>query len=123
MEPHPIPQNVTTFQFHLVGDMTLKQFMYLAAGSGIAYVVFVFFSHDYPYVSWPIIVISALLGAAFAFLPINSRPLDYWVAAFFKAIYTPTKRAWQKNGKTYAEEPTFNSRLICLLYTSPSPRD
>lgn len=115
MEPHPIPQNVTTFQFHLVGDMTLKQFMYLAAGSAIAYTIFVFFSHDYPYVSWPLIVISAGLGAAFAFLPVNSRPLDSWVAAFFKAIYSPTKRDWQKNGKTYREEPTFNSRLIAYL--------
>lgn len=115
MEPHPIPQNVTTFQFHLVGDMTLKQFLYLAAGSGIAYGIFVFFSHDYPIVAWPLIILSAGLGAAFAFLPFNSRPLDYWVAAFFKAIYSPTKRAWQKNGKIYAEEPTFNSRLIAYL--------
>ena len=115
MEPHPIPQNVTTFQFHLVGDMTLKQFMYLAAGSGIAYSIFVFFSHDYPLVSWPAIVLSAGLGAAFAFLPLNSRPLDYWVAAFFKAVYAHTKRAWQKNGKTYREEETFNSRLIAYL--------
>ena len=115
MEPHPIPQNVTTFQFHLVGDMTLKQFMYLATGSSIAYAIFVFFSHDYPLVSWPAIVLFAGLGAAFAFLPINSRPLDYWVAAFFKAIYSPTYRAWQKNGKTYSEEATFNSRLIAYL--------
>ena len=100
MEPHPIPQNVTTFQFHLVGDMTLKQFMYLAAGSGIAYVIFVFFSKDYPIVSWPAIVISAGLGAAFAFLPFNSRPLDYWVAAFFKAIYSlPLKEPGRKTAK------------------------
>lgn len=115
MEPHPIPQNVTTFQFHLVGDMTLKQFMYLAAGSGIAYAIFVFLSHDYPILAWPAIALSAGLGAAFAFLPINSRPLDSWVAAFFKAIYSPTKRAWQKNGKIYREEATFNSRLITYL--------
>lgn len=115
MEPHPIPQNVTTFQFHLVGDMTLKQFMYLAAGSAIAYGIFVFFSGNYPILAWPAIALSAGLGAAFAFLPVNSRPLDSWVAAFFKAIYSPTKRAWQKNGKIYREEPTFNSRLIAYL--------
>lgn len=95
--------------------MTLKQFLYLATGCGIAYVIFVFFSKDYPIVSWPAIVISTLLGTAFAFLPLNSRPLDYWVAAFFKAIYSPTKRTWRKNGKTYNLEPTFNSRLIAYL--------
>lgn len=115
MEPHPIPQNVTTFQFHLIGDMTLKQFIYLAAGSGIAYLIFVLFIADYPLLAWPPILISALLGVTFAFLPINSRPLDYWLAAFLKAIYSPTKRAWKKNNKSYMEEPTFNSRLLTYL--------
>ncbi len=115
MEPHPIPQNVTSFQFRLVGDMTLKQFLYLAAGSGIAYVIFVFFAPTYPVIAWPLLVISATLGAAFAFLPISSRPLDHWVAAFFKAIYSPTKRAWKKNNKSFKEEPLFNSRLVMYL--------
>ncbi len=115
MGPHPIPQNVTSFQFHLVGDMTLKQFLYLAAGSGIAYLIFVFFAPAYPFVAWPTLIISAALGAAFAFLPISSRPLDHWVAAFFKAIYSPTKRVWKKNNKNFKEEPLFNSRLVMYL--------
>ncbi|MBU1032130.1 PrgI family protein, partial [Patescibacteria group bacterium] len=93
MEPHPIPQNVTYFQFKLIGDMTLKQFLYLATGCGIAYVLLVFFVSDFPVIAWPLIIISAGLGASFAFLPIASRPLDYWLAAFLKAIYSPTKRA------------------------------
>lgn len=115
MEPHPIPQNVTTFQFHLVGDMTLKQFIYLAIGAGIAYFLFVFSAPIYPLVAWPLIIISASLGAAFAFLPIGSRPLDYWLGAFLKAIYSPTKRVWQKNGKSFKEDPLFNSRLNLYL--------
>ncbi len=115
MEPHPIPQNVTYFQFKLVGDMTLKQFLYLASGCGIAYVLFVFFARDYPYFAWPLIVISAGLGVGFAFLPIASRPLDYWLKAFLKAVYSPTKRVWKKQGKTYKEDPLFQSRLIMYL--------
>lgn len=115
MEPHPIPQNVTTFQFHLVGDMTLKQFGYLAAGAIFAYILFVFASQDYPLVAWPLIVISSVFGAALAFLPISSRPLDSWIKAFFKAIYSPTKRVWKKGDKTSRENPTFNSRLIAYL--------
>lgn len=115
MEPHPIPQNVTSFQFHLVGDMTLKQFLYLALGAGIAYLTFVFFAHSYPFVAWPIIVISAAVGAAFAFLPYASRPLDYWLGAFLKAIYSPTKRAWKRNGKTAKDDTLFNSRLNIYL--------
>lgn len=115
MNPHPIPQNVTSFEFRLVGDMTLKQFLYLATGSGIAYVIFVFFAAKYPFLAWPLLLISASLGVAFAFLPISSRPLDHWVAAFFKAVFSPTKRAWKKNGKSFKEESLFNSRLVMYL--------
>lgn len=115
MQPHPIPQNVTNFQFHLVGDMTLKQFLYLAVGSGIAYLFFIFLAPTYPIIAWPIIVISAGLGAAFAFVPIASRPLDYWLAAFLKAIYSPTKRAWRKNNKIAKDDVLFKSRLITYL--------
>ncbi len=118
MEPHPIPQNVTTFEFHLIGDMTLKQFLYLGVGSSIAYLLFVFASAKYPLISWPLILTSALLGTAFAFLPIGSRSLDHWLGAFLRAIYTPTKRIWQKNGQTYKEDPLFQSRFI--MYGSGS---
>ncbi|MBI2596670.1 PrgI family protein [Candidatus Daviesbacteria bacterium] len=115
MEPHAIPQNVTSFQFHLVGDMTLRQFLYLATGAGIAYFIFIFLSPVYPLIAWPLILISASLGAAFAFMPIASRPLDYWLGAFLKAIYQPTKRVWQKNNKDYKNDPLFNSRLVTYL--------
>lgn len=122
MESHPIPQNVTSFQFKLVGDMTLKQFGYLAAGCAIAYLLFVTLSHSYPITVWPLIVISALAGIAFAFLPIGSRPLDYWLIAFLKAIYSPTKMIWEKNGKTFKEDELFNSRLIMYLSGQPQPK-
>lgn len=126
MGPHPIPQNVTTFQFHLVGDMTLKQFLYLAVGSATAYFLFLFLAPPYPLVAWPLIITSASLGAAFAFLPIASRPLDYWLGAFLKAIYSPTKRIWKKNGQAYKDDPLFQSRLVAFLSslqpgTTPQP--
>lgn len=112
---HPIPQNVTSFQFKLIGDMTLKQFGYLAGGAAFAYIVFVLFAHDYPVIAFPISIISALLGVAFAFLPIQSRPMDHWLGAFLKAVYSPTKRVWQKNGKSFREDPLFSSRLVMYL--------
>lgn len=115
MEAHPIPQNVTSFQFHLVGDMTLKQFLYLASGSTIAYLIFLFGIPYYPLISWPLLITSALLGVAFAFLPIGSRPLDYWLKAFLKAVYSPTKRVWVKNKKSFKDDPLFSSRLVTYL--------
>lgn len=115
MEAHPVPQNVTSFEFHLIGDMTLKQFIYLAAGVGIAYLTFVILAVPAPIIAWPIIVISALFGVAFAFIPISDRPLDHWVAAFFKAIYSPTKRSWVKNKQDYKNYPLFQNRLNIYL--------
>lgn len=115
MEPHPIPQDVTSFQFHLVGDMTLKQFIYLAIGSTIAYLSFVFLIPHYFLIAWPTIVISALSGVAFAFLPVGSRPLDHWLLAFLKAVYSPTKRVWKKNNTTFKDNALFNSRLVTYI--------
>lgn len=111
MEPHPVPQNVTSFQFKLIGDMTLRQFIFLATGIGVAYLTFVFFGATIPIVAWPVIITSSLLGVAFAFLPVGYRSLDHWLAAFLKAVYSPTKRTWGKDKKIYSNEPLFNSRL------------
>lgn len=111
MEAHPIPQNVTTFEFRLIGDMTLKQFMYLAFGMVVAYINFVFLANSIPLIAWPIIIISSSLGVAFAFLPISDRPLDHWLGAFIKAVYSPTKRVWAKAGHAYQNDPFFIKRL------------
>lgn len=120
-QAHPVPQNVTNFEFHLVGDMTLKQFGYLAAGLGFAFLVFTTLSNSQPIIAWPIIIISALLGTAFAFLPIQERPLDHWVAAFFKAIFKPTSLKFSSNIISVSD-PLFNRRLNHYLRTYQKPQ-
>jgi hypothetical protein len=98
MEQHPVPQNVTTFQFRLIGDMTIKQFGYLAAGAILAYVTY---KLPLPFlITWPGAAIFALLGFGFAFIPVEERPMDVWVLSFFKSIYAPTQYLWQKGAKT-----------------------
>lgn len=92
--------------------MTLKQFIYLASGVVTAYLIFILIVPHYPVIGWPFIVVFVLLGVAFAFLPFKGRPLDQWVKSFFKAIYSPTKRVWIKNGKSYKNDPLFNSRFV-----------
>lgn len=113
-QSHPLPQNVTNFEFHLIGDMTLKQFGYLASGVGFAYLVFVLAAAQAPLLAWPIIVVSSLTGIAFAFLPIYERPLDHWVGAFFKAIFKPTKMEY-KSAIITKEDPLFKNRLNIYL--------
>lgn len=116
MELHPVPQNVTKFQFKLVGDMTLKQFIYLASGAVVAYLIFIVIVPDYPLFGWPFVLLFTAGGAAFAFLPIRARPLDQWILSFFKAVYSPTQRVWVKDGRSFKNNPLFNSRYI--IFTS-----
>ena len=89
MQQHPIPQHVTGYKFHLVGDMTLKQFIQLATGIVLAWVIF---SSNLNFLfKWTLGPISAFLGFALAFIPIEDRPLDQWIINFFKSIYSPTQ--------------------------------
>lgn len=128
MEAHPIPQNVTAFEFRLVGDMTLKQFLYLAVGVGIAYLIFVFLIPTLGFLVWPLVVFFTILGIALAFLPIAERPLDYWVKAYLKAVYSPTQRVWSKNNQSWQQTPLFRERgaivsqvLASLEVATPAP--
>ncbi|HET7098630.1 MAG TPA: PrgI family protein [Patescibacteria group bacterium] len=109
MEQHPIPQNISSYQFRLVGDMTLKQFFQLAGGLLVA---LIFYSAPLlPIIKWPFVIVSAILGVALAFLPLEERPLERWIFAFFKAIYSPTMYFWQKNAvvpKLFQDEPVEN---------------
>lgn len=98
MEQHPVPQNVTTFQFRLVGDMTVKQFGYLAVCLILGYICFklplpVFFT-------WPLAFGFAALGFGLAFVPIQERPMDVWILSFFRNVYAPTQYVWKKSKKT-----------------------
>lgn len=89
---HPIPQQIASYKFKLVGDMTLPQFLKLAAGVSVA---LIFYATGIPgIVKWPLMLISAGLGTALAFVPLGGRPLEKWILAFVRSIYTPTSYVW-----------------------------
>ncbi|MCL5675970.1 MAG: PrgI family protein [Patescibacteria group bacterium] len=94
MEQHPVPQDVTGFQFKLIGDMTVKQFVYLAAGTLLAYFLT---RTGWPSIfKWPAVGLAFLSGFGLAFMPIEERPLDRWVINFFRSSYLPTIFVWKK---------------------------
>lgn len=79
--------------------MTLKQFFQVAGG---AIVALIFYALPFPvYIKWPLIVLSAISGAAFAFLPIQDRPLEQWLLAFFRSIYSPTIFVWNAQASSF----------------------
>ncbi|OGM76906.1 hypothetical protein A2210_00045 [Candidatus Woesebacteria bacterium RIFOXYA1_FULL_40_18] len=74
--------------------MTLKQFFQLAGG-GLFSLLF-YASPLHPLIKWPFVIFFALLGVALAFLPLEERPLEKWIIAFFRSVYSPTLFYWQK---------------------------
>lgn len=88
MEQHQVPQHIASYEFHLIGDMTLKQFFQVATGGLIALAIY---ASPLPgIIKWPAILFFGILGIALAFLPLEERPLSTWILLFLKGIYSPT---------------------------------
>src|SRR3989344_3191988 len=96
MENHPIPQDITGFQFKLIGSMTIKQFAYLVGGVILGWLVYIF----------PIpILLKIPLGISFivfafllAFVPFSGRPMDVMLINLIKALLSPTQYVYKKEG-------------------------
>lgn len=123
MQQHPVPQNVTQYQFRLVGDMTLKQFLELLGGILLAYL---FYASNLVFIfKWPLALLSIFLGIALAFFPIEDRPLDQWVTNFFKSIYQPTRFIWKKTNKipsffNFSPAPAVTTNTITKTIKAPT---
>lgn len=96
MQQHPVPQPISSYEFHLVGDMTLRQFGKLAAGVILALIVYALGLPGF--MKWTLIFLFVGLGAGSAFVPFEGRPIDTWIMAFFKRIYSPTQYIWRQGG-------------------------
>lgn len=94
MESHPIPQQISSYQFRLVGDMTLKQFFQVAGGALVSIIFYA--SKLHPLIKWPFVILFALLGVGLAFFPFEDRPLETWLISFFRNIYSPTIFRWKQ---------------------------
>jgi len=94
MEQHAIPQQISSYEFKLVGDMTLKQFLKAAVGIVLAFLIkstgLIFF------LKWPLMILCGGGGLALAFVPFQDRPLESWIKAFIKSVYSPTIYTYKK---------------------------
>jgi len=94
MDQHPIPRQITTFEFKLIGFLTIRQFIYLVVFFPIGFVVYSLF--PIPLLNILLGVLTGCVGLAFAFLPVNDRPLDIWIRNFFKRMTSPTQYLFHK---------------------------
>ncbi len=98
MDQHPIPRQITTFEFKLVGFMTLKQFLYLLIFVPIGFVLWKITPIPFLNVFLGFLAIAA--GIACAFLPVNDRPLDVWVRNFLNRLTSPTQYTYHKHNSS-----------------------
>ena len=90
---HAVPQNIMEVEFKIIGEMTLREFIYLAVFGALAYFSAMTVGN---LLKWPMVFFFGGVGLIFAFLPINDRGMDEWVANFLRAIYNPTQKVWRK---------------------------
>lgn len=81
----------------IFGPLTLKQFIYLAGGGGLSFLVYVFLD-NITLAIVPIILIMAI-SAAFAFYKINSKPFVNIVESAFKYYFGGKLFIWRKTEK------------------------
>lgn len=106
IEQHPIPQDVAGYKFRLIGEMTVKQFIWLASGIILGLIAY---SLPLPFFfKYPLVGLFVALGAGIAFLPVEGRPMDKWLIAFIKSVYSPTQYTWKKS----TSEPETRSTAV-----------
>lgn len=100
MEQHPIPRNITGFEFKLIGFMTLKQFLYLVIFAPLGYIAYALF--PIPLLNVVLGFAVGSIGLALAFVPINDRPLDVWIKNLWKRLNSPTQYFYRKHNPPLA---------------------
>lgn len=120
MDNHPIPQDVTGFQFKLIGDMTVKQFAYLATSAISAWIVY-----SLPislFLSLPVAVFFILTGIFLAFIPIAGRPMDLMLVNFIKSLFTPTQYVYMKMDTanySFSKSQAFPHHIASQIQSKP----
>lgn len=101
MDQHPIPQDVTGFQFKLIGSMTVKQFGYVAVGA-VSAVILYYLPMNTPFailIKLFLIPIVGASGVVIAFVPIEGRPIDVMATNFAKALFAPNQYIYKRQGR------------------------
>ncbi len=89
-----MPRQITSFEFKLIGFLTLKQFIYLIVFVPLGFIVFKLF--PLPILNIVLAVLVGGIGPAFAFLPVNERPLDVWIKNMYKRLTSATQYMYIK---------------------------
>ena len=96
MDQHPVPQNITSYEFRLVGDMTSNNFFQLAGGGIVGVVIY---QLPLPFfIKWPLILLPWALELLWL-LFLSKDDLFSVAHCLFGAIYAPTEYYWSPSEK------------------------
>ena len=125
-----VPQFIET-EDKIIGPLTIKQFLYIAAGGALCFALFFFLEPVY----WIIFTIFIMpIAAALAFVKINGRPLPSVMIAATGYYWKPRFYVWQRKEegaaipKINAPQPSLGAgaksmldNLMNQLTTSKNP--
>jgi hypothetical protein len=96
MQQFQVPQFIDV-EDKLFWSLTFKQFMYLAGGAGLCFILYVYI----PFLVLSIIPIAAVAGISIslAFVKVNGRPFSSTLEAFIKYLMTKKLYVWKKEEK------------------------
>lgn len=97
MEQHPLPRQITSFEFKLVGFMTLHQFIYLLVFVPMGFAIYKII--PIPFLNALLGFIISAFGVLLAFLPVNDRPLDVFIKNLYKRLTSPTQYLYKKTNQ------------------------
>ncbi|MBI5414099.1 PrgI family protein [Candidatus Peregrinibacteria bacterium] len=101
MLQYKIPADVQ-IEDKIIGPLTLKQLLILAAGGGISYTIFLILSDSYflGIIDYVFICIPFFLSLAFAFLRINDVSFLKWALLLYEYNHNARRRWWDKSVTT-----------------------
>ena len=82
---YQVPQFIET-EDRIVGPLTLRQFIYVAAAGGVS--VFLFFTTNFVFWIGATIIVGGI-GGALAFIQINGQPMAHVILSAFRYAWRP----------------------------------
>lgn len=95
MEQHPIPKNIMDVEFKLFGNLTIKQFAYVAGA--FVFGAFIYMLQMPGFITFPILALIGFLAIALAFFEVNGQPFARWFTNFLLVLITPQRKVWKKS--------------------------
>jgi hypothetical protein len=95
---YKVPQNVD-IEDKVIAGLTLRQFMFILVAGGVGLLEYYAFYQNAAlrFLFFPLAIITAGIGVAFAFVKINDRPFETFVMSALKSLLAPHERIWRKD--------------------------